>query len=155
MQQSGADYIGRPGETFRQDYDVLLNKNGIMSIVNSSYMYIQGAAHGMAVRNAINIDMATGRLYNLQDLFKAGTDYKKKLKDIIVNQIAENNPPLLREFKGINENQEYYLTDRELVVFYQLYDYTPYAYGFLEFYIPYEKIENILDKNGPIEKIIK
>lgn len=153
MQQSGTDYKGQQGETFRQDYDVLLNKSGIMSIVNSSFMYMQGAAHGMAMRNAINIDMTTGRLYDLQDLFKLGADYKSKLNDIIKNQIAEDNPPLLREFQGINENQEYYLTEKELVIFYQLYDYTPYAYGFLEFYIPYESINNIIDKKGPLGRI--
>lgn len=155
MEQSGTDYKGKAGETFRQDYDVLLNKNGIMSILSSSYMYMQGAAHGMAMRTAINMDMTTGRLYSLQDLFRPGVDYKKKLNNIIKNQIAENNPPLLRDFEGINDNQEYYLTDKELVIYYQLYDYTPYAYGFLEFYIPYESISGIIDKKGPIGRVVE
>lgn len=155
MRQSGTDYKGRPDETYRQDYDVMLNKNGIMSIVNNSYMYVQGAAHGMSMRSSINIDMTTGRLYSLQELFKPGTDYKSRLNNIIKNQIAEGNIPLLREFQGINDNQEYYLTDKELVIYYQLYDYTPYAYGFLEFYIPYEKISNMADKKGPIIRIME
>lgn len=152
--QSGIDYKGRPDETFRQDYDVMLNNNGIMSILNQSDMYMKGAAHGMTMRNAINIDMTDGKLYALQDLFKPGSDYKTKLNAIIKKKLADDNIPLLREFEGVNEKQEYYLLDNELVIYYQLYDYTPYAYGFLEFYIPYENITDIIDKKGPIARII-
>jgi hypothetical protein len=153
--QSGTDYKGQAEETYRQDYDVMVNKSGIMSILNNSYMYMQGAAHGMSMRSAINIDMTDGKLYTLKDLFKPGTDYKNKLNTIIKKKLLEDNLPLLREFNGINDKQEYYLTDNELVVYYQLYDYTPYAYGFLEFYIPYESINEIIDKKGPISRVME
>lgn len=153
--QSGADYKGRPDETFRQDYDVMLNKNGIISILNQSDMYMKGAAHGLSMRSAINIDMTNGKLYALKDLFKAGSDYKGKLDTIIKDKLADDNIPLLREFQGIGDKQEYYLTEKELVVYYQLYDYTPYAYGFLEFYIPYKEITNFIDKEGPIVRILE
>lgn len=153
--QSGADYKGRPDETFRQDYDVMLNKNGIVSILNQSDMYMKGAAHGLSMRSAINIDMTDGKLYALKDLFKAGSDYKSKLNAIIRGKLVADNVPLLRGFEGVGDKQEYYLTEKELVVYYQLYDYTPYAYGFLEFYIPYKDITNIIDKNGPIARILE
>ncbi|MDF2891203.1 MAG: repeat protein [Clostridia bacterium] len=153
--QSGTDYKGRPNETFRQDYDVMLNKNGILSILNQSDMYMEGAAHGLSMRSAINIDMLDGKLYALSDLFKANADYKSKLNTIIKKKLADDNIPLLREFEGIGDKQEYYLTDKELVVYYQLYDYTPYAYGFLEFYIPYEDIANIIEKKGPIGRMLE
>lgn len=154
-QQSGTDYKGRPEETYRQDYDVLLNKNGIVSILDNSDMYMKGAAHGMSMRSAINIDMATGRLLDLKDLFKANADYKSKLNNIIKKRLAQDNIPLLRDFAGINDKQEYYLMDKELVVYYQLYDYTPYAYGFLEFYIPYESIRDIIDKKGALGRVLE
>jgi|GEM_PF-124595 len=153
--QSGTEYKGQAGETFRQDYDVMTNKEGIVSILNNSYMYMQGAAHGMSMRSAINMDMSDGKLYALKDLFKAGADYKGRLDKVVKKKLAEDNIPLLREFEGINDKQEYYLMDSELVIYYQLYDYTPYAYGFLEFYIPYESISDIIDRNGPIGKIMK
>jgi hypothetical protein len=153
--QSGIEYKGQSDETYRQDYDVMLNKSGIMSILNNSYMYMKGAAHGMSMRSAVNIDMTDGSLYTLKDLFKPGVDYKGKLNTIIKKKLADDNIPLLREFDGINDKQEYYLMDKELVVYYQLYDYTPYAYGFLEFYIPYEDIIDIIDKKGPIERILE
>lgn len=153
--QSGIDYKGQQNETYRQDYDVMLNKSGIMSILNNSYMYMKGAAHGMSMRSAINIDMTDGKLYTLKDLFEPGADYKTKLNNIVKKQLVDDNTPLLREFEGINDKQEFYLTDKELVIYYQLYDYTPYAYGFLEFYIPYERITNIINKKGPIGKIME
>ena len=153
--QSGIDYKGRPNETFRQDYDVMLNKNGILSILNQSDMYMEGAAHGLSMRSTINIDMTDGKLYALSDLFKPGVDYKSKLNTMIKKKLAEDNIPLLREFEGIGDKQEYYLTDKELVVYYQLYDYTPYAYGFLEFYIPYGDIADIIEKKGPIGRMLE
>ena len=153
--QSGADYKGRPDETFRQDYDVMLNKNGVISILNQSDMYMKGAAHGLTMRSAINIDMVDGKLYALKDLFKAGSDYKSRLNKIIKDKLADDNIPLLREFEGISEKQEYYLTENELVVYYQLYDYTPYAYGFLEFYVPYKDTANIINKKGLIGRILE
>lgn len=152
--QSGIDYKGQPNETYRQDYDVMVNTNGIMSILNNSYMYMKDAAHGLSMRSSINIDMVDGRLYDLEDLFKPGANYKDKLNDIIKKQLAKEDIPLLREYEGIKDKQEYYLTDKELVVYYQLYDYTPYAYGFLEFYIPYESISDMIDKKGPIGRIM-
>lgn len=152
--QSGIDYKGQVEEIFRQDYDVMLNKGGIMSILNNSYMYMNGAAHGMSMRSAINIDMTDGRLYALKDLFRPGEDYKNKLNTIIKKKLLEDNLPLLREFTGINDKQEYYLMDNELVIYYQLYDYTPYAYGFLEFYIPFESISDSIDKKGPMGRIL-
>jgi len=153
--QSGTEYKGQKDEFYRQDYDVMLNKAGIMSILNNSYLYMKGAAHGMSMRSSINIDMTDGRLYTLKDLFKPSADYKTKLNTIIKKKLLEDNTPLLREFEGIKDNQEYYLTDKELVVYYQLYDYTPYAYGFLEFYIPYESISDMIDKQGPIARIME
>jgi hypothetical protein len=153
--QSGIDYKGRPNETFRQDYDVMLNKSGIISILNQSDMYMEGAAHGLSMRSAVNIDMTDGRLYALKDLFKTGADYKGKLNAIIKGKLADDNIPLLREFEGISEKQEYYLTDTELVIYYQLYDYTSYAYGFLEFYVPYKDIANIIDKSGPLGRMLE
>jgi hypothetical protein len=153
--QSGIDYKGQVDETYRQDYDVMLNKAGIMSIVNHSYMYMKGAAHGMSMRSSININMTEGRLYTLKELFKPGADYKDKLNTIIKKKLLEDNLPLLREFDGVNDKQEYYLMDKELVIYYQLYDYTPYAYGFLEFYIPYESISQMIDPNGPLGRVME
>ncbi|MPN33586.1 hypothetical protein SDC9_181075 [bioreactor metagenome] len=49
-------------------------------------------------------------------------------------------------YHGLKDSgQEFYLTTKELVVFYQLYEYTPYVYGFLKFSIPYEQIADLLE----------
>jgi hypothetical protein len=153
--QSGIYYEGKEDETYRQDYDILLNQGGILSILTKSEMYVKGAAHGMSMRSSINLDAAEGKLYDLEDLFRAGVDYKSKLNRIIKKKLADDHAPLLREFDGIKERQAYYLTEKELVIYYQLYDYTPYAYGFLEFYIPYSSIRDMVNMQGPLGKILK
>lgn len=153
--QSGINYEGKADETYRQDYDVMLNQGGIISILTKSDMYVKGAAHGMSMRSSINFNAAEGKLYYLRDLFKSNVNYKNKLNRIIKKKLADEHVPLLREFDGIKEKQAYYLTEKELVIYYQLYDYTPYAYGFLEFYIPYSSIRDIADMQGPLGKILK
>ena len=59
--------------------------------------------------------MIDGKLYALKDLFKARLDYKSKLNTIIRGKIADDNISLLREFEGISDKQEYYLTERSLL----------------------------------------
>ncbi|MEC0667603.1 RsiV family protein [Priestia flexa] len=48
------------------------------------------------------------------------------------NQIKERDIMVLGEYTGINPNQDFYIADKSLMLFYQLYDLAPYAYG-----IPY------------------
>lgn len=153
--QSGTNYEGKVDEIYRQDYDVMLNEGGLLSILTKSDMYMKGAAHGMSMRSSINLNTTNGKLYYLEDLFKEGADYKSKLNRIIKKKLTDEHVPLLREFDGVKNKQAYYLTEKELVVYYQLYDYTPYAYGFLEFYIPFSSIRDIIDLQGPLENVVK
>ncbi len=135
-------------------YEVELNQKGILSISFENYTYWYHAAHGMTIKRSITLDLCTGETYKFKELFTPGSNYITKLNRIVKEQIAEREILLIEDFESIDRDQEYYLTPNALVIYYQLYRYTPYAYGFLKFEIPYSEINDIINPNGPIAKLI-
>lgn len=73
---------------------------------------------------------------------------------IIHLQIEERDLPLLGEFEGIRPDQDYYIVDNVLVIYFQLYEISPYAAGFPYFPIPLYKIESILSENGLLQPMM-
>lgn len=136
------------------NYEVMLNKNGILSILFSMYTYVNRAAHGFTLYSSMTANVATGQIYSFSDLFNSKVYYKGFLDPIAKQYIKENNITLINEYNGITENQQFYLTPNSLVLYYQIYEYTPYYYGLFKIEIPYDKIRNILSPVGPINKLI-
>ena len=46
----------------------------------------------------------------------------------------------LEGYKGLNKDQDFYVTPTGVVVFFQLYEYVPYVNGFAEFYFPFTEL---------------
>lgn len=137
------------------NYEIMLNENGILSILFSLYTYVNKAAHGFTLYSSLTANEITGEIYSLSDLFN-GKVYYKGFLDILAKQyIKDNNITLINEYNGITQNQQFYLTDDSLVLYYQVYEYTPYYYGLFKINIPYDRITNILRPGGPIFKLIQ
>lgn len=135
-------------------YQISLNQKGLLSIRLENYAFTPPAAHGYTLVRSLTFDLNTGVIYGFSDLFKPDSNYKEVLNQIIEKQIKEREIPLIGEFEGVKENQEYYLTPDSLVIYYQLYELAPYAYGIVEFPIPYSEIEDYINPNGPIARLI-
>ncbi|HHY83648.1 MAG TPA: DUF3298 and DUF4163 domain-containing protein [Clostridiales bacterium] len=133
-------------------YEIKANERNVLSLILSA-MGEFGGAHPMTIVHALNIDVATGSNYPLGTMFKPGSDYVTILSDIIRVQIAERNLPLLGEYPGIQPNQEYYMADNVLVIFYQLFEIMPYAAGFPYFPIPIYKIEPIVAETSLLNRL--
>lgn len=148
-------YVQDPAKEMTGTYEIALNGHGLISIVFRNYAYAQGAAHGVTVQKSLTMDLWDGREYRFADLFREDSDYKRKIDAILQKQIEEKEVPIFDTvpFKGVGPNQDYYLTPEGLVVYYQLYEYTPYAYGFPTFPIPYSEISDIVDPQGPIGRL--
>lgn len=136
-------------------YEVKLNQDGLLSILFSIYTYVYHAAHGMTIYSSLTFNLETGQIYNFKDLFTAKIYYKPILDDKAKEYIKNNDVPMLTEFQGIQSNQQFYMTPDKLVIYYQLYAYTPYAYGLFEIPIPYSEITNLLGPASPIQKMLK
>ncbi|MHC6180090.1 DUF3298 and DUF4163 domain-containing protein [Clostridium sp. JNZ X4-2] len=135
------------------NYEIMLNQKNILSILFNMGIYINHAAHGYTKYSSITVNTETGQVYEFSDLFNSKVYYTKILNELAQQYIEENNIDLIDEYKGITEDQQYYLTPDSLVLYYQIYEYTPYVYGLFKIEIPYNKISNIINPAGPIARL--
>ncbi len=111
-----------------------LNMNGILSLAMEVY--------------------ATGRNYLLSQLFKPGVDYITPISDEIKRQIKERDIPLIAEFTAIKPNQPYFLHEDDLVIYFAIYEYTPYYVGIPEFPIPIASLRDLIDVRSPLYRFL-
>jgi hypothetical protein len=117
----------------------------------AAYNYPFGAAHGMPTEVYAHVDLTSGRFYELEDLFKANSEFVQVLSNIIRKQIDNLGPTSgiwLDQYKGIKADQPFYISEDSLNVYFTTYDISPYAYGFPRFKIPYADIIDIIDTEG-------
>jgi hypothetical protein len=136
-------------------YRVELNERGILSLRFEFYTYAPQAAHGLTVVKSLTVDLETGEVYEFRDLFRPGSHYRLRISRMIEQQIKDRDIPLINEFKGITDAPEFYLTDRGLVIYFQLYQYAPYYYGILEFPIPYSRLASMINPRGPLARLVR
>jgi len=127
------------------DYRIAYNRNDIISVVLTQYEYT-GGAHGMTYQTSYTMDLKTGKVYSLSDLFGAGADYVAAISGHVKKGFADKEPdlPLLTPFEAIGIQQDFYIKDESVVIYFQLYEYTPYAAGIQEFPVAFASLQSIL-----------
>lgn len=125
------------------NYTVTYNQQSLLSILFDDYIYM-GGAHGSTLRTGYTVDIKTGTSYALKDLFAPGTDYVSLLSVEIDKQIRAQELPVLVPFTKIRDNQDFYIKDGNLVIYFQQYELMPYAAGFPEFSIPMASLSSVL-----------
>ncbi|MFA5524023.1 MAG: DUF3298 domain-containing protein [Tissierellales bacterium] len=113
-----------------------------------------GGAHPMTIIKALNMDVSTGRAYELNDLFKPDSEYVKRISDIVSLEIKERDIPVLDEFKEIRPDQDFYIVDNNLIIFFQLYEIAPYVAGFPYFSIPIYRLQDIIVEDGILSRMM-
>ncbi|MDR7315163.1 DUF3298 domain-containing protein [Brevibacillus nitrificans] len=131
-------------------YEIKNNQRGIFSATMNNYAYTPQMAHGMTFLGSVSADVDTGNLFALRDLFKPGSDYIKVLSTMIKAQIKQRQIPTLNDFTTIKPDQDFYLADKTLVIYFQLYEITPYYVGFPMFPISVYDLEPIIKEDGPL-----
>ena len=132
-------------------YETPYNKNSALSIFCDRYEYT-GGAHGMTVRSSDTWDLGYGYPMQLKEFYPKGANYKKSLIASAIleaeRQIKDGSGMYFEDYKKLIaryfDPEDYYLTEKGLAVFYQLYAIAPYAQGFPVFIAPYSE-------NGPME----
>ncbi|MGB5945937.1 DUF3298 and DUF4163 domain-containing protein [Paenisporosarcina sp.] len=134
-------------------FEIKTNERNILSLTLTVYSFT-GGAHGMTIIKALNFDVNTGKQYELKDLFKPGSDYVTVLSSIIQQKIKDWKIQLLDEFTNIRPDQDFYFADHSLVIYFQLYEITPYVWGFPYFPIPILDIQDIIQPGGALDKLL-
>jgi len=143
---------GFPSEDIQQmdgTFEIKTNERGVLSLSLLNYAYT-GGAHGNTLQRSLTFDADTGKSYKLGDLFKPDSGYEARLNAIVEAQIKARNLPLLDQYPGIQPDQDFYVADKSLVVYFPLYELVPYAWGFPYFPISVFEIEDIIDEAGPL-----
>ncbi|MUK90360.1 DUF3298 domain-containing protein [Ornithinibacillus sp. L9] len=134
-------------------YEIKNNQRDILSLSQSNYTYHYQAAHGMTYMKSLTFDTKQGTLYKLSDLFKPGSNYINRLSSFIQLQIKERDIQTLEEFTKIKPDQDFYIADKTLVIYFQLYEITPYVFGFPMFPISVYNLQDILKEDGPLGRM--
>jgi len=130
-------------------YEVKTNEDNILS-VSLVLDYYGGGAHGITLTDSLTFNTQTGQLYEFKDLFIPGSGYMQQIDRLIEQQIAERGMTDAVSFHGVDSDQPYYLADKSLVVYFQIYDIASYAAGPLYFPIPLYQIEGLAYEGSPV-----
>jgi hypothetical protein len=133
-------------------YEIKNNQRGILSLSLVGLAEF-GGAHPMTKVYSLTMDTATGENYQLHQLFVPGNTYMDIINAEIARQIKARDIPLLEGFKGIAPDQDYYVSDTTLVVYFQLYELSPYAAGFPYFPIPIYSLTNVIPEDGLLSRL--
>lgn len=131
-------------------FEIKNNQRGILSLNLIVYSFT-GGAHGMTFVKSLTFDTKTGKQYELHELFKENSSYIKELSSIIANDIKKWKVDVIEPFKEIRPDQDFYIADTSLVIYFQLYDLAPYYWGFPYFPIAILDIQDIIKKDGPLD----
>ena len=147
--------LQQPGLTtyITGSFEIKANERNVLSIALNGLGEF-GGAHPMTYVHSLNFDVTTGVDFPLHTQFKPDSNYVERLSEMVKLQIEERNIPMLGEFPGISPDQEYYIADNAIVLYFQLYEISPYAAGFPYFPIPLYKIQDMLAENSLLEKMI-
>lgn len=114
-------------------------ENGEILSLYVDYYFYSGGAHGMTDRRAYNYDIASGRVLNLKDIFVPGYEYKARIDAAISAEISKRPEDFFQAemgFQGISDQQNFYLQNDSLIIYFNQYEIAPYAAGIQEFRIP-------------------
>jgi hypothetical protein len=146
-------YPSNPMTDVTANYEIKTNQRGILSLSLINYAF-SGGAHGLTLQKSLTFDVQTGKPYSLSDQFKPGSNYIAVLSRMIQQQIKQRDIPLLVEFKAIRPDQDYYIADKALIIYFQVYELAAYVYGFLYFPISVYDIQNMINEDGPLGKMM-
>jgi len=137
------------------NFEILFFKENLLVLEIDTYNYPFGAAHGLTTRSTPNINLVTGEFYTLNDLFKGGIYWTNEINKIIEEMIKTNpeySDVYEDGFKGISEDQDFYVDADNLYIYFSPYDIAPYSSGFVTFKIPFEEIDPLINKDGNFYK---
>lgn len=120
------------------NYEVTLNKNNLVSI---PIVFSESTKYNRIISyiNTYNYDINNNTKINLKDIFKNEFDFKSYINQSIENKTQER-------FKGITDNQDFYITPNSIVICFSSYElYSDYP-GIEELEIDFKKIKDNLSE---------
>ncbi len=152
VKQEGYYQLGKT--KYNGTYEIKNNQRGILSLTLSNFAFMYQMAHPVDHLTSITTDVRTGKIYALNELFKPNSPYVERISEIIKQQLTYRDIPLFEPFEQIKSDQDYYIADKALVIYFQRYEIAPRPAGYPMFPISIYELEDIIDKQGPLGMMI-
>lgn len=129
-------------------------------VYRTYYDEYTGGAHGIYMTTFLNIDLGLMRPLHLDDVFVG--NYKEDITDLIWEELMITNKAKNRSeledigYGSIGEItpiENFYLDEKGITFYYNVYDIAPYAMGSISVCLPYSKIKSWLSTNPVIEAL--
>lgn len=147
--------IQTPGPTEMEAYyEIKTNERGVLSLIQVNGAYTPPMAHGMTYAGSLTFTTEDGKNWPLAELFKPGAPYVERLSAHVAEQIKMRDVPVLEPFERIRPDQDYYLADKSIVLYFQVYELSPYYVGFPMFPISLYALQDLIRENGPADRLL-
>ncbi|WP_432408717.1 DUF3298 domain-containing protein [Wukongibacter sp. M2B1] len=133
-----AGFLTSMPEMVSQSYTMIRNEDDILSF---KVVTTEIKASGYETANFYNVDLKNSKLLNIRDLFKENYDYVSVINDEIISKMKEaiekeNAGYFIEEFKTIDENTNFYISEEgKLVIVFNEYEIAAGYMGMPEFII--------------------
>ncbi|WP_082684176.1 DUF3298 and DUF4163 domain-containing protein [Lentibacillus amyloliquefaciens] len=148
-----ADEMSSPIIEMDGSFEIKNNQRNVLSLSLSNYAYHYQAAHGMTYITSLTFDLEERKRCSLSDLFRPGSNYVERLTELVNEQIERRNIQTFGDPVEVQPDQDFYIADKVLVLYFQLYDITPYVFGFPMFPVSVYDIQDLINENGPLGRM--
>jgi hypothetical protein len=139
------------------DYEVLFNNGKLLVFRFHGYSMQPGLAHPNKIDRGVHMDLATGKIYELSDLFYPGVDFAAKIVELCEKQQGENRlqiEDLFADWRHTDFANSWVGVDRAFVLglsSLRAYSIPNYAIGSISGYrVDYADLLPIIDQSGPL-----
>ncbi len=128
---------------------IIYNDDHKLSFYNSSYTFT-GGAHGQGTQEFTTVNLKTGKIITLNDLFKPG--YENQLTPLLTNKLHQNlKLPAGGKLNDagyfvdeIKPNDNFYVNGQGIGFYYNQYDIAPYSSGPTDIFLTREELKGLL-----------
>lgn len=135
------------------NYEIKTNLRGVFSLNLIVYDFT-GGAHGMTFVRSLNFDTSTGDTVSLPQLFTSGHAYIDTINDYIEKKIKKWQIDVIEPFQTITPDQDFYIADNSIVIYFQLYELAPYSSGFPYFPIPLLNLQDEIKAHSLLDRLL-
>jgi hypothetical protein len=126
-------------------------RNSHIMVYQVDYGEYTGGAHGIYMTTFLNLDLQRLSPIRLDDLFDG--DYKAALTELLWSQLLTDNKLKNREEAedmgyastgNLEPTENFYLSDKGITFYYNIYEITPYVMGPVSITLPYDAVRPLL-----------
>lgn len=151
-------YLNGPNDSSYLECNYVISRQKNLLLIDQRiYTYYFGAAHGYSFRNTLYIDVDTGGVYTLADLFTADSGAWDYLSNIVKMKMDEKQDEVgyFVEDVDITDKNQFAITKDSLVIYFAEGEIAAYVAGMQEFFIPFSDLDAYINTQGDFWKAFR